>query len=343
MGGSVFTYSAVITKLRAMSAGLLTRSDYELLIVKPRVADVVSWLKQHSGYSAVLSEVNEGTVHRGALERIFYQALIRDAEKISKMLGPKETQMLWVFLERNEIDFLKRILRLILSHDPAREELFSLLPSYKMGLDPTACLQAQSLLDLVESLRGSGYDKVLAPYTLTPQESTFEMENALDEYYFDKLKDGAKKYLSKGDLQNTLDFISAEIDVHNILWAYRYKKYYSFGKEDVLNHLLPNRYKLRKEALNKIADADIRDFGKVVAGTRYGALFASGTDLEWDRSVSDYLYQMYVKRLRTNGYNFTTVIAYFYRKEMDISNIITIVEGVRYSLEPSKIREYLIS
>lgn len=343
MGGSVFTYSAVITKLRAMSAGLLNRSDYELLMAKPRVADVVSWLKQHSGCSAVLADVNENTVHRGTLERIFYQAVLRDGEKISKMLGSGEAQMLRVFLERTEVDFLKRVIRLELAHAQAREELLLLLPTRKMAFDPALCLQAQNLPELVESLAGSGYDRVLEPFLSTTQESTFAMENALDVYYFNRLKESAEKYLSRQDAKDTLDFISAEIDVHNILRVYRYKKYYAFDKEEILQNLLPNHYRLKKEALHRLAEADIRDFGKMVADTRYGNLFSSDSDLEWDKRVSEYLYQLYTKRLRQNGYNFTTVIAYFYRKEMDIDNIITIVEGVRYSLDPDKIRTYLVS
>jgi vacuolar-type H+-ATPase subunit C/Vma6 len=35
------------------------------------------------------------------------------------------------------------------------------------------------------------------------------------------------------------------------------------------------------------------------------------------------------------------VLAYLYLKEMDINNIVTVVEGVRYGVAPEKIIKYI--
>ena len=154
---------------------------------------------------------------------------------------------------------------------------------------------------------------------------------------------GAKKYLSGTDLKAAENFWGSEIDAQNILWTYRYKKYYHFSKEETLRHLVPNKYKIRKEQLLRLADSSVADFERVVAETRYSRLFANSRDVEWDRRVTDYLCRMYMRQIRRSAYNFTTIAAYLYLKEIDIRNIITIVEGVRYRIGPSEIRRYLIT
>ena len=51
---------------------------------------------------------------------------------------------------------------------------------------------------------------------------------------------------------------------------------------------------------------------------------------------------LFRKHLREDPYNFAAVVDYIFLKEMDIQNLVTIIEGVRYSLEPGEIRRYLI-
>ena len=70
---------------------------------------------------------------------------------------------------------------------------------------------------------------------------TFDMEEALDEYYFKTVLDSTKKYLTQEDYNITKNFFGTEADVQNIIWIYRYKKYYDFTEEEILGHILPYR------------------------------------------------------------------------------------------------------
>jgi len=170
---------------------------------------------------------------------------------------------------------------------------------------------------------------------------TFDMEEALDEYYFKTVLDSAKKYLTQEDYNITKNFFGTEADVQNIIWIYRYKKYYDFTEEEILGHILPNRRKLRREQIRALSAANVEDFRSVVSETRYRLLFA-GDAAQWDSSASDYLRNMFMSQMRHNRYSFAAIVAYLFLKEIDIQNIITIVEGVRYGMEPQQIEQYLI-
>ena len=171
--------------------------------------------------------------------------------------------------------------------------------------------------------------------------STFDMEEALDEYYFKVVLESAEKYLTKEDYNITKNFFGTEADIQNIIWIYRYKKYYDFTEEEILGHILPDRRKLRKEQIRSLSAAGVDDFQSAVSETRYRWLFA-GDDVQWESEAADYLCKMYMSQIRHNKYSFAAIVAYLFLKEIDIQNIITIVEGVRYGMEPQQIEQYLI-
>lgn len=343
---AILQYSAVITKMRAMYTGILKRSDYEKLMSMTRVGDVVRWLKDSKGYGSALEDVSDTSVHRNILESAFDNALIEDANKLKHLLGNDGKQMLTVLMTRLEITMLKRILRAVYTGIPAPERALYRLYSPKTylssrHLDPFKCIRAKDFHQLLDALRGTGYDKVLEPYIFKEVKSTFDMEEALDEYYFQNVLTSAKKYLTRSDYSTTRDFFGTEADVQNILWTYRYKKYYDFNEADILNHIIPNRHRLRREQLYKLSAANIEEFEAVISETRYGGLFTS-SDAQWDNRVANYLCKMYTNQMRHNKYSFAAIVAYLFLKEIDIQNIITIVEGVRYGMEPQQIEQYLI-
>lgn len=343
---AILQYGAVITKMRAMYTGILKKDDYDTLMSMTRVGDIVRWLKESPGYGSALRHVSDTSVHRNVLESAFDNALIDDAAKLKHMLGSDGKRMLSVLMTRLEIMMLKRILRAIYTGTPVPERNIYRLYSQKSYssnkyLDPYKCIRAKDFTQLIEALRGSGYDKVLEPYIMGEIKSTFNMEEALDEYYFKTVLSSARKYLTKGDYNITKNFFDTEADMENILWIYRYKKYYDLSEDEILSRLLPGGRKLKPVQLKSLAAADLNEFEKAVAETGYRWLFTDDAK-HWDGRVSDYLCDLFKSETKRGQYSFAAIVAYFFLKEIDIQNIITIIEGVRYEMEPRQIEEYLI-
>lgn len=343
--GSVVKYSAVITKLRGMYSKLLRFDDFVALSSMTSVGEVVGYLKSSPGYSGLLSDVNETTVHRGTLEHLFSRDIINDAEKLSAMLGEKEKNFLRIFLSKYEIEVVKKAVRNACRGgssdgiaDAAAIESHKIVSS---GLNMERCFAARSLAELRDALAGTEYERIIGRFTDFGLRTPMDIGTALDEFYFKKLQRGAKTYLSASDSRGVNEFISAEIDVFNILWIYRYKKYYDMTTEEIVNHIMPNKNKINRTTLYELAACDIKEFPAIVEGMKYRDIFKGVDEKDWDRRFSAYLYRMYHRQLRKDSYNFSTVLAYLYLKEMDINNIITVVEGVRYGVAPEKIIKYI--
>ena len=61
------TSFAVLTKAKAKFGKRLTEKDYTSLLACQSVAEVMSYLKSYTHYSAALRDINERDVHRGRL------------------------------------------------------------------------------------------------------------------------------------------------------------------------------------------------------------------------------------------------------------------------------------
>ena len=344
MLGSVFKYSGVITKLRAMYSQILKEQDFAALSAMTSVSEVVHYLKASPGYADMLEGINEAAVHREMLERLFGADILRDAKKLSSMLSEKETCMLWLFMSKYEIDLLKRATRCVLRGTSGSEAAAANAGVGDFSgkhIDMKKCFEATSLKELAAILKDTDYGTLFSRFAAVGSESLFDIESAHDEYYFERLRNGAKKYLSGGDRKAMIAFLSEELRVRNLLWMYRYKKYYSMTPEEIINHLILIGGKSERQWLLNAASLDLKELPEIAHSRAQRNIFREAGELDWDSRLNVYLLRLYHKQLRNDAYSFSTVIAYLYLKEIDINNIITVVESVRYGMEPEKIKTYL--
>lgn len=78
------TSYAVLAKARAKYGRFLTDRDYASLIACQSVAEVMVYLKSHTHFASVLSEVNERDVHRGRLEMLLRQYLFNEFDTLCR-------------------------------------------------------------------------------------------------------------------------------------------------------------------------------------------------------------------------------------------------------------------
>jgi len=68
--------------------------------------------------------------------------------------------------------------------------------------------------------------------------------------------------------------LGAEIDLQNILWAYRLKRFYGLYGDETYSYLIPIRHRLSKESLAKIvACKDVRSMQAELCNTIYKTVF----------------------------------------------------------------------
>ncbi len=164
----------------------------------------------------------------------------------------------------------------------------------------------------------------------------------LDLYYYQKLCEAQKKYLS-GTNQKIISKINmAKLELTNVSWLYRMKKYYNFDQEKISSYLLPIRYKLTSAQLNLLVSTPtLSEFEKAISLTYYGSMFVQN-EFNIEHVVYRHIFKIYKTAcLSPDKNNIANVSCYIYLKEMEINNLTSVIEGVRYGIAPDKIMEYL--
>lgn len=341
---SIFKFSAANTKARALFGKLLTKSDYEELLGRRTVHEVAAYLKKNTSYSSLLCSINENLVHRGELEKIFKTSLYKDFMKLLRFLGNGTNEFLKASFLRFEVEDLKMLLRVIYigqENETVKNSLI-FLKTYST-LDFEKLTSSKSLSNIIENLKGSEYYKVLSPFSdVTKRQNLFDMEMSLDLHYIMKMLKLKENLLSESDRKSITHTFGIEIDIINILMIYRCKKLFHFPKEMTLKYVIPYWYRLsRRQLVNLSESLNTDEFKAVILKTRYAGIFKPDEEHLWEINSMNYMYKMYKKHLHQDFFSLGTVLAYLHLKEMDIRNIITLIEGVRYNIPKEEIKGYL--
>ena len=151
--------------------------------------------------------------------------------------------------------------------------------------------------------------------------------------------DNCRKYLKGKDLEVFTQTYGTTIDMLNISWIFRSKKFYKLSPAQLYSVLLPVNYKLRKSHLKSLVEAEsVQTMIDVLSTTVYGKylkLIEGGSLESLYRVVLDRVHQLAGRNL---PYTLATVNLYLYLKHKEIGQLITLTECIRYSYTPDEIR-----
>lgn len=338
-------YSSVNAKVRALYGKLLSNCDYEELLEKRSVPSVAEYLKKSSGYGELLSSINESQVHRGELEKVFRASLYNDFIKVLRFLSSGSKKFLEAAFLRYEVEDLKMLFRIIYTghKDETMKNSLVFLKNHS-SLDFSKLINSSNIPDIVHSLKGSEYYKVLSPLASgSAKPNLFDIEMSLDLHYFMTMLKLTEKLLSAGDYKRIINTFGTEIDMLNIMVIYRCKKMFKLPSELTYKYVIPYWYRLSKEQLIQLSQShNVDEFKKIISDTKYKNVFKTDEEHRWEINCANYLYRIYKNHFRTDNFSFGMTLAYLHLKEMDIRNIITLIEGVRYGLTKEEIKSYLI-
>ena len=338
-------FYAVNAKLKAMSKGFLSGNDYEALLSKNGVSGVCGYLKNNTVYSSVLAGVNEEDIHRTELEKLIEKEYYQEYIRIFKFIGLYERKVFNFYIISKEIEYIKYCVEKVFGKlgegentPPEPDEFF--LSHTKLNLENL--MKAEDFYSVMDACRGSVYYNLLYREDATGL-SPETVVMMLEIYYYKLLWSEFEKFTDKQNKSDLTDLLGKKIDLLNILWVYRCKKYFKISDEMIYTHIIPVNYKMTRENLADIVSGDISHLVNVVSGTRYGRLFDnidSGAFPEenYKRIMYDITRN---KFLRSKG-SMTVAVAYIMLKRNEMQNIKTITEGKRYSSNTDTIRELIV-
>jgi len=131
-----------------------------------------------------------------------------------------------------------------------------------------------------------------------------------------------------------------EIDLRNIMWIYRLKNYYSVTGSRIYAYLIPINYRLKTASINRMVQSgDSQSLMDEITGGPYGEIFTDFENLELKFGRA--MHKVYMEEAKKHPDSLAVVANYLFEKEMELHNITTILEGVRYGLPAMTILSYL--
>ncbi|QSX08326.1 V-type ATPase subunit [Alkalibacter rhizosphaerae] len=337
---------AIFAKTSGMKANLLDDEDFNQLIRRDTVREIYDYLLENSNYGEALAKLKGQKIHRGDVELALYKTNIQSNLKLLHYLGGEYKVFLKTFLRKYEIEDVKLAIESVtgrtritdLENHILSDEAFS-------DLDMEALFKRDTLEQVMEQLKGTDYYRLLEPYAnQVDSKFSFYVEMILDRYYFSNLLKAMKKLPDK-DAGEARELMQRNVDLYNLEWIYRARKFYDISKEEVLNFTLDGGKKFPyRELESLIYDHTFEGMIEVLQKSEYGFMFNHDHDvnLYMERRIERYMYYKSKSLYRRSILDFGKVVAFILLHEYEVKDITSIIECKRYKLSSSEIAKYLI-
>lgn len=342
--GNVMTYSGITVKIRAMQAKLLKDGDYEQIASMRSVPEVTEFLKEKPAYEKYLEEMDSTLYHRGNVEKILYQSLFDDYSRIFRFGGPQQKQFLKTYWKRYEVDVINYCLRIVFNHYQIpfdldyKKEYFDRYS--QISID--ALVTSKNVEQLVDNLAGTEYYEPLKKIREMETATLFDYDIALELYYFTTLWKRQKRLLKGKELKLYARDCGTKIDLLNLQWVYRAKKYYHMLPPDIYSLTIPIHYRLSvKEYKTLVETPSLEEFLRQAENTWYARKYDFGDGRTMEQTYKDCLRHLYLADRRKNPYSVASIYTYLYLKEEEIDKLTTALECIRYGLPRSETLAYM--
>lgn len=341
----VMVYSGIVTKIRAMRSRLLKAEDYHKLAESQTVTDVIAYLKGTKAYGKLLDEMDVSLYHRGNIEKMLVRSLYDDYTRLYRFSNQQQRQFLKLILNRYEVDVINHCLRIVFNH----YEMTFDLDHKKDFFDKYSDISIEKITgsnnveELVEHLKGTEYYGPLSRVRDAGATELLDYDLALNLYYYSQMWKQGRKVLSKADLEVYTRNLGTEIDLLNLQWIYRAKKYYNMLAPDLYAMLIPIQYRLSKAQFKALVEApSLEEFFRILNdGTSYGRKYTFDEKDNVEAIVNHHLEYLYMTAYRKKPYSMASLVSYLFMKEKEIKIITTVLECVRYGLPPAKTLQYV--
>lgn len=342
--GELMKYSAIATKIRAMESRLLKAEDYRRLAEMGSVPQAVAYLKKIPTYAVLLGSRDENQLHRGEIEKLLVGTLYYDFLKIYRFCDRSQKSVLKLYFSKFEIAVLKRAFRRAFTHGDrtAEEREFRGFIQHFTEIPLDRLADAVTVEEVLDVIQDTPYYRILKKLENTERLNLFDYEMTLDLYYFSMIWKKKDKLLKGKDLDLLTRSLGSKIDLLNMMWIYRAKKYYQLSEASTYALLIPINYRLHDSDIRTmVTAADEQELKEAIRRTYYGKRF-----LELDGEKLESIYNQLIRRIygeekRSNPYSMAVITGYIFEKEKELEKLITVLEGVRYGLPPEETLKYV--
>lgn len=341
-----FSSNSVVAKARAVFGRSLTAEDYTQLSSKENVADVCAYLKQTPRYAAVLASADPQAVHRGTLEALVRKAVFDIFESFHRFDFTESKGFFNYIVSELEIEQI--LLAVQNTANGGSVDFVAKLPAFLLEhaqVDLTALGNASSLLDAANLLRGTPYEKAVGGMLVRAAETgrldIVECERRLYNQYYLKMLCSIEKSYKGSERKELKRAVLRAVDMENVVTIYRYSRLFKTPSEQIPGKLLSFKYRLTPEVIERLVEC--KDTDKVAAELSAAGYGINGEVPMRVEQLTDRISLDSMKK--TIRLSQSSSVVYFALTEclsVELKNIKTIIEGIRYNMKGSEILSMIV-
>lgn len=343
---SSFSSNAILAKARSMYSQRLTEQNYEELLKRRSINDLVAYLKSETAYSQILSELKDVNIHRGQLEALLNKEIFLRLCRLVRFASKKEMEFYRLSITELEYQLILTKARLIDSDYYTGYEIE--IPDYLnkyASFDLYGLLRVNDYEGLLVLLRGTKYYDSLVKYR--PQDDKPLDSNMLElefkHIYYQEYIQTVNRLFKGKKREDLLTMINTSIELQNITKIYRLKKYFNATPDQIRETLFLEYTRISKKTMNELIEAkDASDFLKKLADSPY-KLYIDDHDFVYIEYYTEKIKYHLAKRfMRFSTDSALVFMTYKIVYQIEIDNLKHIIEGLRYGETPSQIESMLI-
>lgn len=341
-----FSSNAIAAKARAMYSRHITDVQYDELLKKRSVNDVLNYLKSETSYADALEDVKETNIHREELEALLDEESFARTAKLMHYVPKKDIKFYSLGVIRQEIRLI--LTKVSLLNSESQENYDMDLPAYLAkyaSFNIYGLLNIDSYEALCSYLKKTIYYPVMIDHTPDEDEKVdinlleFDLKRSY-YHYFEK----TIKSLFKGQKQkDMLTMLYTRVELENICKIYRLKRYFN-ASTDVIRACLVMEYsRMPAKIMDELIEAkDVKEFLKILSESPY-KIYVDEKDfvyIEYYRSKI--VYNLAKRYMRFSTDPALVYMTYVIVHEIEVENLKHVIEGLRYGESSDYIKAMLI-
>jgi V/A-type H+-transporting ATPase subunit C len=337
-------------RARVRKGDLLSAADFKNLLACHSLEEITRYLA-NTHYGTYLPR-GVDKLHRQELEVLLLLANNLEAFSFRSCLDLSRRKLLDIWLGRVDVVLLKMVIRSII----LREKPMAFTHNYIKGIGFTLAdigklLSASSLPEAIGAILNPKlvtYIEEATKRAVGGTAVTFTIGMALD-WFYNRSVYNTMKQVSGEEGKRLQELSGATVDLTNITWIYRARKFYKMNGEMALSYLLHVRFRIQFDLLSKLADSPPEKMWELLRGTPYDGVLPkpddNGEDAFTEASVGSSLlrkqYEVASNTFLSGTPGLHTILAYLHLRELEVEDLSAIIEVVRYDYDRKKAVAFL--
>lgn len=338
--------NSILAKVRSKYGKSLTVQNYRDMAALSGVSDVAAYLKTRTKYRTSLDKVQEAAVHRGNLERILRMGFSEELRGLCTFEHSVGDPLFAGFMAEEELRYLKAYVRCLSSGKP--ESFAELSPGVSFSRICVDCSRLNLAFNyqmMLECVTDAELRRILSQYRTDDETVTdvADILSVIDKFGYKYRRDIIMKNYIGATRDKLIEMIDMRAELDDLRLAVRGRKYFSVDLNQLRAMMTDASAHFTKGQAEQIRSAVTEDeIFSVVKRSPYVRDVADITQKDVDTFAKCVLYRTYRKAIRMTTSPAVAMYCYVGLTRIEIDNITTVIEGVRYGVDADKITELLI-